>query len=392
MESYEPLAHPIPDHTPGSALPQPSEALRAGLQARLSTYRQTRASSFTPTELEVALHDPRWEVRCAAAERLDASSPRAQFEMAFNDDDYCVRQVAVRALGRMGSFAPPEMFQKTLGDSAWQVREMTLLTASEYGIVLPAALLEEALQDENASVREAAREAREQMARVQDTPSWSPQVLAIRERKTPAMSQQTSSALMTPPVGSAPRRRRFSPVKTLALVATLLLTVGILTAASFSLGWWSPRLGDSTQYTALNQEKTSNGVTVRLLRVYLDRGRSVVVYDILSPSANQPYMDGGSTITSDYPQKPAALPGGGEVQIDSRDARLRHQYTVYHPFVTPAGISSVTATWTLEVIQVNETLPKAAPQPLSFTFTFTAPFHQLDNQQITDPFSASAGA
>lgn len=198
---------------------------------------------------------------------------------------------------------------------------------------------------------------------------------------------------MTPPSSSATRRRRFSPVKTLALVATLLLTVGILTAASFSLGWWSPRLGDSTQYITIGQEKTINGVTVRLLRVYLDQGRSIVVYDTLSPSADQPYVYGGSTLTSDYPQKtaPAAQPGGGEVRIDRNDARLRHEYIVYHPFVTPANVSTLTTTWTLEVIQPNETLPKTAPQPISFTFTFTVPFHQVDNQQITDPFSASAG-
>jgi hypothetical protein len=132
------------------------------------------------------------------------------------------------------------------------------------------------------------------------------------------------------------------------------------------------------------------------LRVYLDQGRTVVVYDILSPSATQPYMDGGSTITSDYPQKSGALPGGGEVQIDRQNPWLRHHYSIYHPFVTPGNTSTLTATWTLEVIQVNETpsttLPKTAPQSLSFTFTFTAPFHQVDNQQIADPFEVGAAA
>ena len=88
----------------------------------------------------------------------------------------------------------------------------------------------------------------------------------------------------------------------------------------------------------------------------------------------------------------AAQPGGGEVRNDGNDARLRHEYIVYHPFVTPANVSTLTATWTLKVFQPNETLPKTAPQPLTFTFTFTAPFHQVDNQQITDPLSVSAGA
>ncbi len=171
----------------------------AGLQARLDAYRQARASAFTPVELETALRDPRWEIRCAAAGHLDASAPHAQVEIALNDEDDSVRQTAVRALGRMGPSAPLELFQRTLRDDAWQVREMALLTASEYGIALPAASLEDALRDESAAVREAARAARERMTRAHDTPSWSPEVLTIGERNTPAMSPQTGSALMTPP-------------------------------------------------------------------------------------------------------------------------------------------------------------------------------------------------
>jgi HEAT repeat protein len=364
----------------------------AGLHARLDAYRQARASSFTPRELEAALRDPRWEVRCAAVGHLDASSPRTLVELALDDEDDSVRQAAVHALGRMGASAPPELFQKTLRDSSWQVREMALLTASESGIALPAALLEEALQDGSEPVRQAAREAREQMTRAQDTPSLlSHVVLTVGERKTPAMSQQSGPALMTPPPSSATRRRWYSPVKALALVATLLVTVGVLTAAGFGLGWWPSLLGDPAQYTTIGQEQTVNGVTVRLLKVYLDQGRSIVVYDILSPSADQRYVDGGTTLTSAYPHKnPGALPGGGVVKIDQHDARLTHEFTTYHPFATPADISTLAVTWTIEVAQPNETLPKTAPQSLSFTFTFTAPFHQVNNQQIGDPIKMGA--
>ncbi len=383
MESNEPRAQSAPAPASG--------ALLAGLQTRLDAYRQARASTFTPMELEAALRDPRWEVRCATAEHLDASSPRALVELALNDEDASVRQAAVRALGRMEPSAPPEMFQRTLRDSAWQVREMALLTASESGIALPEASLEEALQDESEPVRQAARAAREQMTRAQDMPSLSHAVLTVGERKTPAMSQQTDSALMTPPLSSATRRRRFSPVKTLALVATLLVTVGVLTAAGFGLGWWPSLLGDPAQYTTIGQEQTVNGVTVRLLKVYLDRGRSIVVYDILSSSADQRYVDGGTTLTSAYPQKnPGALPGGGVVKIDQHDARLTHEFTTYHPFATPTDVSTLAVTWKIEVIQPNETLPKTAPQPLSFTFTFSAPFHQVNNQHIADPIKTGA--
>jgi hypothetical protein len=363
----------------------------AGLHARLDAYRQARASVFTPLELETTLRDPRWEVRCAAAERLDASSPRAQVELALEDKDASVRQAAARALGKIGPAAPVELFQKTLRDSAWQVREMALLTASESGIVLPAALLEEALQDESEPVRHAARVAREQMTRGHETPAPSHVVLALGERKTPAMSPETDAALMTPPPSSATRRRRFSAVKTLALVATLIVTVGVLTAAGFGLGWWPPLLGDPAQYTTIGQEQTINGVAVRLSRVYLDQGRSIVVYDILSPSADQRYMDGGTTLSSVYPQKyPGALPGGGVVKIDQHDARLTHEFTTYHPFATPADVSTLGVTWKIEVVQPNETLPKTAPQPLSFTFTFTAPFHQVNDQRISDPIKMGA--
>ena len=145
MESNESLARPAPDHEAGSAFPQASGAMLPGLQARLDAYRQARASTFTPTELEAALRDSRWEIRCAAAEHLDATSPRALVAVALDDEDDSVRQAAVRALGRMGASAPVELFQKTLHDSAWQVREMALLTASASGIALPTASLEEAL-------------------------------------------------------------------------------------------------------------------------------------------------------------------------------------------------------------------------------------------------------
>jgi hypothetical protein len=383
MESNEPLAQPAPA--------QASGALLAGLQARLDAYRQKRASAFTPLALETALRDPRWEMRCAAAAHLDASSPRALVELALDDEDDSVRQSAVRALGRIGVSAPVELFQKTLRDGAWPVREMALLTAGASGIALPAAWLEEALQDESEPVRQAARVAHEQMTHAHDTPSLSHAALIVGERKTPAMSQQPDSALMTPPPSSATRRRRFSPVKTLALVATLLVTFGVLTAAGFGLGWWPPLLGDPAQYTTIGQEQTVNGVTVRLLRVYLDQGRSIVLYDILSPSADQRYLDGGTSLTSAYPQKnPGALPGGGVVKIDQHDARLTHAFTTYHPFATPADVSALTVTWKIEVTRPNETLPKTAPQPLSFTFTFTAPFHQTNDQHIADPIKMGA--
>ena len=383
MESNEPRAP--------SAPAQASGAMLAGLHARLDAYRQAHARAFTPGDLDTALRDPRWEVRCAAAEHLDAATPQELVDRALNDEDYSVRQMAARALGRMGPSAPPEMLQRALRDSAWQVREMALLTASEYGIALPEASLEDALRDESAEVRQAARAAREQISRAHDTPSWSPEVLTIGERNTPAMSPQTGSALMTPPPSNATRRRRFSPVKTLALVATLLVTVGVLTAAGFGLGWWPPLLGDPAQYTTIGQEQTVNGVTVRLLRVYLDQGRSIVVYDILSPSADQRYVDGGTTLTSAYPQKnPGALPGGGAVKIDQHDARLTHEFTTYHPFAAPADVSTLAMTWKIEVIQPNETLPKTAPQPVTFTFTFSAPFHQVNNQHIADPINTGA--
>ena len=383
MEPNEPFAQ--------SAPAQASGAMLAGLRTRLDAYRQARASTLTPKELETALRDPRLEARCAAIERLDATSPRALVELALNDEDDSVRQAAIHALGRMGPSAPVELFQKSLRDSAWQVREMALLTASESGIALPAAWQEEALQDESELVRQAARVAREPMTHARAMPSLSHGVLTGGERKTPAMSPQPDSALMTPPPGTATRRRQFSPVKTLALVAALLVTVGVLTAAGFGLGWWPPLLGDPAQYTTIGQEQTVNGVTVRLLRVYLDQGRSIVVYDILSPSADRRYVDGGTTLTSAYPQKnPGALPGGGVVKIDQHDTRLTHEFTTFHPFATPADVSTLAVTWKIEVGQPNETLPKAAPQTLSFTFTFTAPFHQVNNQHIADPIKMGA--
>ena len=93
-------------HALSLLLPQRPERCWRDYKTRLDAYRQARASAFTPMELEAALRDPRWEIRCAAADHLDASSPRALVELALDDEDDSVRQAAVRALGRMGASAP----------------------------------------------------------------------------------------------------------------------------------------------------------------------------------------------------------------------------------------------------------------------------------------------
>ncbi|MGZ3600185.1 MAG: hypothetical protein ACXVDF_09655, partial [Ktedonobacterales bacterium] len=70
MKPHESFAHFTSDQARLSASSQVPEAVLAGLQARIEAYRQARAAPFTPTDLEAALHDPRWEIRCAVAEHL----------------------------------------------------------------------------------------------------------------------------------------------------------------------------------------------------------------------------------------------------------------------------------------------------------------------------------
>ncbi|GHO82699.1 HEAT repeat domain-containing protein [Dictyobacter formicarum] len=377
---------------PREILPQATfqapETLSVGLQARLEAYQQARANLAMSEELEKALSDPRWEVRCAVAERLSAQSPRRHIESALNDKDHCVRQAAVRALGCAGSDAPLDLLQERLRDEHWQVREVTLLTAGEFHLLLPISMIEDLLHDESEPVRQAARYALERLQDEKDRVASLP--IHLLERTKPSLFARSTPKLSVPASNSPTRRRRFSPLKAGLLAAALLVVFAALSAAGFGLGWWSPLLGNPDQYTTLNQEKTIDGVTVRLLKVYLDQGRTAIVYDTFSPATKDPFRQDGSTLTSAYPQTQGAVTGGGYVQIDKQDPQLRHIYTVYKAFVVPASVDSLTVTWTVTMVSGEPKL--GTGHSLAFTFSFSAPFHHVNDPHVTDPYKSGAGA
>ncbi|HTK06233.1 MAG TPA: HEAT repeat domain-containing protein [Ktedonobacteraceae bacterium] len=368
---------------------QAPSTLLAGLNQRLKEYQQTRSS--TSLDLETALQDPRWEIRCAALEHIDLRSSLPLLEQALNDEDEAVRQVAVRLAGRLGDDAPLALLQSKLQDEAWQVREMVLLTAGEYRLALPASALQAALNDGSEVVRQAAHYASERLMVQQAGTTPSHTNKSLFRRNELAMSTHTQFTQNASP-NVKPRRRLLSPLKIGILAATLVLVLGVLSAAGFALGWWSPQLGNPDQYTRIAQEKTIDGITVRLLKVYLDQGRTVIVFDILSPSTDKIALPGTSTMTSSYPQKQGEGRGGYN-QPDKQEPRLRHHFIVDSPFEVPANVQKLNITWTLAVDKVNavtsDTDKKVPPETVSFTFTFTAPIHHVDNKKITYPFPAT---
>src|SRR5579883_3232537 len=85
---------------------QAPRSLFTALESRIAQYEQALTSCARPDEL---LRDERWELRCAALERLGATphdSTRAILEHALADEHYQVRVAALKALEQYGASAP----------------------------------------------------------------------------------------------------------------------------------------------------------------------------------------------------------------------------------------------------------------------------------------------
>lgn len=349
---------------------QAPPSLLAGLNQRLMEYRQFSCSDAI--SLEEAQQHPNWEVRCAAlmceGERI---SPR-DLEHVLHDEDYIVRQTAVHTLARLGAADTSlKLLEDSLQDKAWQVREMALLAAGAYQLPLSASNLRTASQDKSEPVRRAAGYASAHLKWDQDS--------------------TRISVSQVEPLVPGKRRRKVAPLRVGLLAACLVLILATLTAAGYGLGWWSPLLGSATQYTTLNQELTIKGVTVRLIKAYADQGRVIIVYDTLNASPDGLLVEPVG-ITSSFPLRSNNVKGGGGyIQIDQQNPRLRHSFVVYDPLAVPAAVQTVRLTWTLDLFSIKNSKVKEPPvHEGTFTFTFTLPFHHENRQDITLPFGMGA--
>lgn len=320
-------------------------SLLAALEERIEQYEHALSRSMTADELAHALHHEKWEVRCAALERLGAIQHHpalAALEHALSDDHYEVRVAALEALGHFGAQAPLSLLLAALNDPCWQVREMAVLSLARLPQV-PLMHLVAAQHDANSQVREAvapvlrqnlnvsqpAQHTREQRRR--STP------MNNRLRKTFEAPEMSSVTLLPRKAGLWRSRRRIALLLSAAVM--FLLT---LTAAGAYAGWWNTAFGGNVQvYQSIGQKQTDQGVTITVNKVYADEGRTLIVYDITADPAVDFIID-NDTLTGSAPQKPSTLLG---TSCSAPDQGVKHCYATLPAFLVPPGQQAVQLTW-----------------------------------------------
>lgn len=167
------------------ALSDPAWQRRAAAARMLA--ERSEGASMGP--LLVALHDSVWQVRTTVIQALgalDQSVPIEPLLAALDDEDPSVRAAAVWAIGRLGEQAPLDRLLAALHDSEWLVREMAAMMLGTLGERVPAEPLLTALRDANPFVSRAA-------------------ALALAQTHPEVLSALAQQAAVAPP--ATPKRR-----------------------------------------------------------------------------------------------------------------------------------------------------------------------------------------
>jgi hypothetical protein len=426
--------HPSPK--PSSQAEQRAPAtLWQGLEARIAQRKTYLTAPLAREQLLQALEQEPWEIRSAALERLIAlgeAIPHALVKQALHDEKSAVRIAALRALPLSEAYSTADQLHLGLQDQDWQVREMAVLMGQDQ-LEDPAvrSILEQALQDEVIQVRESAR----QLLQFKETdilaqsnvlePTFSlstpPIRSATKEKEhiviSPAGHSPEEASASTPILtgtGTAPaasglpmRHKRLPISRVMILAASLLLTLGALTAAGFNLAWWSTLFGNPDLYTTINQQQTHNGLTIKITRVYVDEGRTIIAYDLWSDdqSTQRRYKVTMYDTSGSAPRKAADLyatiGGPGTEEMDQNG--VWHAYIIDLPFEVPADVNTLTLTVDIKQVIMTEIGPDAPPLICSTTeknkcsstpdtimtglwhFSFSLPFHHEKNTEIPLP-------
>jgi len=111
-------------------------------------------------DAKVRLTSDDWQVRAVAVRalgKLDTAASVALIVSALDDQDWSVRAAAVHILGNLGKQAPFDRLVAALHDADWHVRESAVLALGKQGQRVPYEVLMTALHDTDGSVQEAAR-------------------------------------------------------------------------------------------------------------------------------------------------------------------------------------------------------------------------------------------
>jgi hypothetical protein len=127
---------------------------------RLGLTPEQAYSEISVDDLMARLKSEDWTVRIVAVRtlgRLDIGAPVELLASALDDEDESVRAAAVHALGNAGVRAPLHRLVEALSDSDWHVRETAALALGKQGQRIPDEVLETALHDTDHLVKEAAQ-------------------------------------------------------------------------------------------------------------------------------------------------------------------------------------------------------------------------------------------
>ncbi len=127
---------------------------------RLGLTPEQAYSEISVDDLMTRLKSEDWTVRIVAVRalgRLDIGAPVELLASALDDEDESVRAAAVHALGNAGAQAPLHRLVEALSDSDWHVRETAVLALGKQGERIPDEVLKTALHDTDHLVKEAAR-------------------------------------------------------------------------------------------------------------------------------------------------------------------------------------------------------------------------------------------
>ena len=127
---------------------------------RLGLSPEQAHSELTFDDAKVRLTSDDWEVRVVAVRalgKLDTAASVALIVSALDDQDGSVRAAAVHVLGNLGKQAPFDRLVVALHDADWHVRESAVLALGKQGQRVPHEVLMTALHDPDGSVREATR-------------------------------------------------------------------------------------------------------------------------------------------------------------------------------------------------------------------------------------------
>ena len=137
----------------------PSSLLQTVLH-RLGLPPEQARSELSFDDAKVRLTSDDWEVRVVAVRalgKLDTAASVALIVFALDDQDGSVRAAAVHVLGNLGKQAPFDRLVAALHDADWHVRKSAVLALGKQGQRVPHEVLTTALHDTDGSVREAAR-------------------------------------------------------------------------------------------------------------------------------------------------------------------------------------------------------------------------------------------